>query len=218
VHDTFQLADVLAAWSILLEGTWITIQLLLLGLAVAIICACGKTSGPKPLRIMIQASIELIRNMPFLVQSFFFALSAIGLRRLPYTVALTALVAKLGAYATEILRAGSESIPRRQIEASLALDLTAHPIFRLIIPKPAQCAADAFALQVRYVHCRGVQRVQQRWVAAPLPDSVAPWRAALRALPNEVPWAIEYALAGDDLIALTRREVDQLRAGARSFS
>jgi len=52
VNYTLQFADVLAAWPLLLKGTWITVQLSLvataLGLAVAILCAWGKTSGPAP--------------------------------------------------------------------------------------------------------------------------------------------------------------------------
>jgi len=143
VNYTLQFADVLAAWPLLLEGTWITLQLSLLatalGLMVAIFCAWGKTSGPVPLRWVINAYIELIRNTPFLVQLFFFffALPAIGLRWSPYTAALTAMVVNLGAYATEIIRAGIEAIPRGQIEAGLALNLKPHQIFRLIVLKPA---------------------------------------------------------------------------------
>lgn len=79
-------------------------------------------------------------------------------------------------------------------------------------------AAQAFASDVTYVHCKGVQRQPQRWVAVPLAESAAPWRAVLRALPAGVPWAIEFPLAGDDLLAVTRREVDHLRAVARSFA
>jgi len=143
VNYSFHFADVFAAWPLLLKGTWTTVQLSLiatvLGLAVAIVCAWGKTAGPRPVRWLIQAYIELIRNTPFLVQLFFFffALPAIGLRWSPYTAALTAMVVNLGAYATEIIRAGIESIPKGQIEAGQALSLRTHQIFRLIILKPA---------------------------------------------------------------------------------
>ncbi|HZF82468.1 MAG TPA: ABC transporter permease subunit, partial [Burkholderiaceae bacterium] len=112
----FQFDAVFAAWPLLLKGTWITIQLsltaTLIGLAVAVLCAWGKTSGPGWLRFIVNAYIEVIRNTPFLVQLFFFffALPAIGLRWSPYTAALTAMVVNLGAYATEIIRAGIESI------------------------------------------------------------------------------------------------------------
>ena len=138
-----QFADVVAAWPLLLKGTWITVQLSLtatvLGLLVAIGGAWAKTGGPAPLRWVVNAYIELIRNTPFLVQLFFFffALPALGLRWSPYTSALTAMVVNLGAYATEIIRAGIEAIPKGQIEAGLALNLKRHQIFRLIVLKPA---------------------------------------------------------------------------------
>ncbi|PZQ01988.1 MAG: ABC transporter permease [Variovorax paradoxus] len=139
----FQFDAVFAAWPLLLRGTWITVQLSLtatvLGLLVAVLGAWGKTSGPAWLRIVIQAYIELIRNTPFLVQLFFFffALPVFGLRWSPYQAALTAMVVNLGAYATEIIRAGIESIPKGQIEAGRALNLKGWEIFRFVILKPA---------------------------------------------------------------------------------
>ncbi|WP_399686022.1 sugar phosphate isomerase/epimerase family protein [Xenophilus sp.] len=73
-------------------------------------------------------------------------------------------------------------------------------------------AARAFAPQVRYVHCKGVQRRPDKWVAVPLAESAAPWRAVLRALPAEVPHAIEYPLAGNDLLAVTQAQLAQVRS------
>lgn len=143
MNYTFQFGDVFAAWPLLARGTWITIQLsffaMVLGLALAVLCAWGKTAGPRPLRWLINAYIELIRNTPFLVQLFFFffSLPALGLRWSAHTAALTAMVINLGAYATEIIRAGIESIPKGQIEAGLALNLRRHQIFRFIVLKPA---------------------------------------------------------------------------------
>lgn len=73
-------------------------------------------------------------------------------------------------------------------------------------------AAQTCAPRVRYVHCKGVQRLPAKWVAVPLADSAAPWRAVLRRLPRGLPWAIEYPLVGDDLLAVTREQVALLRA------
>jgi polar amino acid transport system permease protein len=143
MNYSFQFGDVFAAWPLLVKGTLNTIELsllaMLLGLLVAIVCAWGKTAGPRPLRWVINAYIELIRNTPFLVQLFFFffALPALGLRWSAYAAALVAMVVNLGAYATEIIRAGIESIPKGQIEAGLALNLKRHEIFRFVILKPA---------------------------------------------------------------------------------
>lgn len=139
----FQFQAVFDAWPLLLRGTWTTIELSLtatvLGLAVAIVCAWAKTSGPKALRWIVNAYIEVIRNTPFLVQLFFFffALPALGLRWTAHSAALVAMVVNLGAYATEIIRAGIEAVPRGQVEAGLALNLKRHQVFRYIILKPA---------------------------------------------------------------------------------
>jgi polar amino acid transport system permease protein len=143
VNYDFQFQAVFDAWPLLLRGTWTTIELSLtatvLGLAVAIVCAWAKTSGPKALRWIVNAYIEVIRNTPFLVQLFFFffALPALGLRWTAHSAALVAMVVNLGAYATEILRAGIEAVPRGQVEAGLALNLKRHQVFRYIILKPA---------------------------------------------------------------------------------
>lgn len=73
-------------------------------------------------------------------------------------------------------------------------------------------AAKALSHRVRYVHCKGAQRLPHKWVAVPLADSAAPWRAVLRALPSDVPHAIEYPLVSDDLLAVTRTQIDFIRS------
>lgn len=73
-------------------------------------------------------------------------------------------------------------------------------------------AAQTLGRRVRYVHCKGAQRLPHKWVAVPLADSVAPWRAVLRTLPADVPHAIEYPLVGDDLLAATRTHIEFIRA------
>lgn len=75
---------------------------------------------------------------------------------------------------------------------------------------PVLCADD-FSAYVGYVHAKGVLRRLADWIAVPLSESQAAWRAVLRRLPADVPRAIEYPLQGDDLIAVTRDAVTQLR-------
>ncbi|KAB2730588.1 amino acid ABC transporter permease [Brucella intermedia] len=139
----FNFAPVFASMDKLLVGAWQTIELscaaMVLGLIVSIICAVGKTSGPKPVRFVIDAYIEIIRNTPFLVQIFFifFGLPSAGLRLSPNSAALLALVVNFGAYGTEIIRAGIESIHKGQVEAGTALGLSRLQVFRYVIMKPA---------------------------------------------------------------------------------
>jgi polar amino acid transport system permease protein len=143
VNYTFQFGAVFEAFGELLEGTWLTIQLsaaaMLIGLVVAILGALGKTAGPRPVRWLIDAYIEVIRNTPFLVQIFliFFGLPALGLRLSANEAALLAMVVNVGAYATEIIRAGIESISKGQIEAGAALGLKRLQVFRYVVLKPA---------------------------------------------------------------------------------
>jgi len=139
----FDFHDVFAAWPELAWGALHTLILsgiaMAIGMVVAVAGALGKTSGPKPLRIVINAYIELIRNTPFLVQIFmiFFGLPSFGIRLSSNTAAVIALVVNVSAYGIEIIRAGIESIGTGQIEAGKALGLKPLQIFRFIILKPA---------------------------------------------------------------------------------
>jgi polar amino acid transport system permease protein len=136
-------APVFANVDHLLEGAWLTVFLsflaVILGFVVSIICAVGKTAGPRPVRLLINGYIELIRNTPFLAQIYFiyFAFPVFGLRMSPNVAALVALVVNVGAFATEIVRAGIESIGKGQVEAGIALGLKRPQIFRYIVMKPA---------------------------------------------------------------------------------
>lgn len=127
----------------LLAGALLTIQLsataMALGLCLAIVCAYGQSAGPRPIRVLVAGYVELIRNTPFLIQIFilYFSLPVIGIRLTANNAAIAAMTINLGAYASEIIRAGIEAIPRGQVEAARALGLKALQIFRLIIIFPA---------------------------------------------------------------------------------
>jgi polar amino acid transport system permease protein len=87
----------------LLYGARLTIELsalaMALGLCLAIVCAYGKSAGPKPVRWLVGFYVELIRNTPFLVQIFifYFSLPMIGLRLTANSAALLAMTVNLGA-------------------------------------------------------------------------------------------------------------------------
>ena len=127
----------------LLAGALLTIQLsataMALGLCLGVVCAYGKSAGPRLVRWLIGAYIELIRNTPFLVQIFiiYFSLPVIGIRLTANAAALLAMTVNLGAYASEIVRAGVEAVPHGQVEAARALGLRRLQIFCLVILFPA---------------------------------------------------------------------------------
>ncbi|UZF93715.1 amino acid ABC transporter permease [Bosea sp. NBC_00550] len=127
----------------LLMGCLGTFLLALCGMALAIVIGIGgvilRDSRFAPVRWLVKAFVEVIRNTPFLVQIFFiyFALPLAGLRLDPTPTAIIALGINGGAYAIEIIRGGVQSISKGQIEAGLALGLHRAQVFRLIVLKPA---------------------------------------------------------------------------------
>ena len=139
----FHFDVVLDHWPELLDGAWLTIRLsamaMVLGLTIAVVCAYARTAGPRPVRWLIAAYVEIIRNTPFLVQIFliYFSLPGLGIRLDANEAALAAMVANLGAYATEIVRAGIDAVPQGQIEAARALGLKRLYIFRFVVLFPA---------------------------------------------------------------------------------
>ena len=112
------------------------------GLALGIIGATLQLYGGAWPRRLVKAWIEIFRNTPLLVQLFivYFGLPQLGLRLDANTAALIGLSLYLGAFSTEIIRAGIESVPRGQIEAGHALGLRQRQIFRFIILVPAMRA------------------------------------------------------------------------------
>lgn len=139
----FQFSVIWQNWDLFLLGAWLTIQIAsiatVLGLIIGMVMA-GLQSLKNPfLNNIIQIYIEIIRNTPFLVQLFFvyFGLPSLGLRVPAEQAALLALTINIGAYATEIVRAGVESISKGQIEAGRSLGLSSFQIFVFVILKPA---------------------------------------------------------------------------------
>lgn len=143
MDQSFSFTSVFAAYDQLLLGAGLTMRLTLasvaLGMIVAIVGAWAKTSGPAWARRLATGYVEVIRNTPFLLQLyfFFFGLPSIGVRLTPNDAALLTMVVNLGAYATEIVRAGVEAIPHGQTEAARALGLRPLQVFRLVVLPPA---------------------------------------------------------------------------------
>ena len=139
----FQFQVIWDNWPLLLEGVWLTLQLsvgaTVLGLMVGMVGALCRISGSRVLRSLATVYVEAIRNTPFLVQLLFifFGISSLGPSLGNEQAALLALTINFGAYATEIMRAGIESISPGQIEAGKSLGLNRLKIFRLVVLKPA---------------------------------------------------------------------------------
>ncbi|MFF7707413.1 ABC transporter permease subunit [Pseudomonas sp. NPDC007930] len=139
----FDFQPVLAHTDLLLKGALFTLELTaigaVLGVALGIIGGVLRAWRIRPFAQVFGVYVELIRNTPFIVQLFFifFGLPSLGVQLSEWQAAVLAMVINLGAYSTEIIRAGVQAIPRGQLEAAAALAMTRAEAFRHVVLKPA---------------------------------------------------------------------------------
>ncbi|WP_375748403.1 amino acid ABC transporter permease [Vibrio sp. HN007] len=128
----------------LMEGLLVTIKIsfyaliatLVIGLGTALLRLSDSVVG----RVLARGYVELIRNTPLLVQIYllYFVFGpVIGLDR--FATAVLALALFQGAYTAEIFRAGLNSIPKGQFEASHSLGLPKFSTYKdVILPQVIQ--------------------------------------------------------------------------------
>jgi polar amino acid transport system permease protein len=139
----FDFIPVLQNTGMLLRGALFTLELTaigtLLGVSLGIVGAIVRAWKIQPFSTIFGVYVELIRNTPFLVQLFFifFGLPSLGVQISEWQAAILAMVINLGAYSTEIIRAGVQAISKGQLEASAALAMTRFETFRYVILVPA---------------------------------------------------------------------------------
>lgn len=140
---TFDFSSIWEYREYLVNGVLGTIYLTavgtLLGLGVGILGAVARAWEIPGLAQIYAGYVELIRNTPFIVQLFFvfFGLPAVGVQLTEWQAATLAMVINLGAYSTEIIRAGIDAIPKGQIEAALALAMSRFQIFCHVVLRQA---------------------------------------------------------------------------------
>ena len=130
----------------LLGGAFLTLRIVgvavLFGIILGILAAMGRTSKNKIAYGVSSAYVEFFRNTPLLVQVFFayFALPSLGIDLSPNQAALFVIIFNTGAYMTEIIRAGLESVHRSQVESGWSLGMSYLQVFRYVILPPAMKA------------------------------------------------------------------------------
>lgn len=135
--------DLLPYTDQLLSGLWVTVELTLyttlLGVVLGTACAALRHYGNRVAQTAVGAYVELIRNTPFIVQLFFifFGLPSLGVKLSAWEAGFLAMVINLGAYSTEIIRAGLAATPRGQVEAARVLGLGPVQTFFRVVLVPA---------------------------------------------------------------------------------
>ena len=136
---------------LLVMGLWLTLQISIIatiaGILIGIIGGIARLSSNPTLKWTTIVYVEIIRGSPLMVQIliwyFVFGtvindlLAANGLGRLPaFWYGVASLACFAGAYVTEIVRAGIQSIHRGQTEAARSLGMSyAQSMRHIILPQ-----------------------------------------------------------------------------------
>ena len=132
----------------LLSGLITTLELSacawVLAVALGVVSGALRTVPFRPLRVLATFYVEFFRNVPLLVWMFFWYFGVPPLlpesvrewlfsHGLEFWAAVCALGVYSGARFSEVLRSGIQSIPRTQLEASVASGLTVAQAYRYVI-------------------------------------------------------------------------------------
>ncbi|MGO4529081.1 amino acid ABC transporter permease [Paenibacillus sp. 2TAF8] len=131
---------ILDALPLLLEGTVVTLKIVVISLmfamVIGLISGLMSTSLNRLLRLVASLYVDIIRGTPLLVQVYFiyFGLPVFLDMRIPaMTAGIIAVSLNAGAYISEIFRAGIESIGKGQHEAARSLGLSRFKTMWLVV-------------------------------------------------------------------------------------
>lgn len=123
----------------LLEGLWTTLWLgvvsFVLGLVVGFVVAVMRMFGPLPLRWLAGAFVSVLRGTPLLTQLLlvYYGLPQLGIVIAAIPSVLFTLAVHSGAYISEDLRGGLQSVDKGQWEAGYTIGMTFRQALRRII-------------------------------------------------------------------------------------
>jgi polar amino acid transport system permease protein len=125
--------------SLILQGAVVTVQLTVMGCALALVMAfvagLGRLSRYAVLRWLASIYIEFFRGTSIFVQLFFayFVLPLVGLTLTPMQAGVLALGLNVGAYGAEVVRGAILAVGTEQYEACTALNLSRWQAMRKVI-------------------------------------------------------------------------------------
>ncbi len=124
------------------EGLKVTVTVAVLaavlGLCIGSLVAVASQSRSRPLRMLVHLYVGIGRVVPELIQVFvwYYVLPDFGLTLSPYQAGVIAIGVSFGPFVAEVLRAGIESVPSSQWEASTVLGLSRRRVWlRVIMPQ-----------------------------------------------------------------------------------
>ncbi|MCV7354656.1 amino acid ABC transporter substrate-binding protein/permease [Mycolicibacterium fluoranthenivorans] len=138
--DNSFLGLIKSTYPILLQGLKMTVILTVVSIAIAlvlgIIFGLLRVSRAIWLRAIGTTFVDIFRGTPLLVQAFFIYFgipSALGFQMSALTAGIITLSLNAGAYMTEIVRGGIQSVDKGQMEAARSLGIGYLPTMRKVI-------------------------------------------------------------------------------------
>jgi len=123
----------------LLKGTWVTISITCVSMAISLVAGLviglGRVSRRKALYLPATVFVDFIRGTPLLLQIFYiyYALPLWGVTLPAFHSGVIGLSLNYSAYLAEVYRAGIQAIPQGQREAALSLGMSNILIMRRIV-------------------------------------------------------------------------------------
>ncbi|HMR12716.1 MAG TPA: ABC transporter substrate-binding protein/permease, partial [Arachnia sp.] len=139
----------------LLKGLAMTLAATALSLAFAsalgVVFGFLRVSGKKVLEVIASTYVAIFRGTPLLVQAFFFYFglpAALGVQIDVFTAGVLTLSLNAGAYMTEIVRGGIQSVDTGQMEASRSLGLNwMQSMRKIVVPQAVKIMTPSFINQ-----------------------------------------------------------------------
>jgi len=136
----------------LMEGTFVTIRLTLLilavGLVLGLVFAFGQTYGNRLVRLLVGIYDRVFRSIPELVLLLlvFYGMPALGIRLRPFDAAVVALGLRAAAYMAQIFRGTFMSVGSDQLTAAYSLGMGEFKAFiHVIFPQAIRAFIPPFA-------------------------------------------------------------------------
>lgn len=137
------------AWPFLTKGFSVTIEIwaisILIGIVFGLIACLMKLSKWKPLNLIANFYIWLIRGTPMIVQALvvYFGMPQVipGFHPTPFMAGIITLSLNAGAYLSEIFRSGIQAVPKGQTEAARSLGLSSgRTMMKIVLPQAVKIA------------------------------------------------------------------------------
>lgn len=114
----------------------LTLVAIIFGTALGLVLCLARISKNGAMRLAADAFVEIFRDLPLLVVLIwlFYALPSLGGVKLSaFETALIGLSINLGAFSSDIFKAGINSVPKGQREASFSLGLSEYQTMKEIV-------------------------------------------------------------------------------------